>query len=72
MKQESFLTSKDRWIIFIFIIITSFIIIGACMVANMAVNEAEQQYTQPDTTITIHNSKPDTIITKKKLPFWLK
>ena len=29
-------------------------------------------YQKPDTTITIHNGKPDTVIVKKQAPIWLK
>ena len=28
-------------------------------------------YMKPDTTITIHNGRPDTVITQKSKPFWL-
>lgn len=33
---------------------------------------AMDNYSKPDTSITIHNGKSDTLITKKSKPFWAK
>lgn len=41
------------------------------LVLKSALVEFKSNYEKPDTTITIHNGKSDTLITKKQLPKWL-
>jgi len=48
------------------------LIIFMSYVTSKAVDELRVNYSKPDTTITVHNGKSDTLIIKKTVPSWLK
>lgn len=58
---------------FIIGIILSIIVVIICsIIVAKSVKDIAKDYEKPDTTITIHNGKSDTLITKKHAPSWLK
>ena len=61
----------DKKLIF-WVVAFMFLLILGSLVINNAVYEWRANYIKPDTTITIHNGKSDTVIVKKQLPAWLK
>lgn len=54
------------------LIINIVIFVGMFILFNTAIDQAKKQYLKPDTTISIHNGIPDTVIVKKQIPWWAK
>lgn len=59
-------------VIVISVILLILCIGSCCLLVNQAQVQINKCYNTPDTSITVHNGKADTIISKKSQPSFLK
>lgn len=57
--------------IFIFVCVCTGVVYLSLKISN-EVQRSINKYEDPDTTITWHNGKIDTVIVKKQLPGWMR
>lgn len=63
-----------RFILGLAIVIILIVCVTCIMVGGIKElgTKVKAEYLKPDTTITIKNGRPDTVIVKKSQPWWLK